>query len=120
MQSRLTDSLKVEKKVKGNPRIPVLDDDGKTICTVNFVDNLTKQDVPDYVNMNCLIGLVKYPGIRFMGYYVLCYYDKYYPSRSYGEIISPEEAYNICNRNGRYDLIALLDIEVPEREREVL
>ena len=119
MQSRLTQEIIVPKKETSAPRIPVLDDDGKTICTVNFVDNLTKQDVPDYVNMNCLIGLVKYPGIRFMGYYVLCYYDKYYPSRSYGEIITAEEAYNICLKNNRQDLIEELDITF-ERQREVL
>lgn len=102
-----------------HPRIPVLDDNGKPICTVKFKENLTKQDVPDYVNMNCKIGLTRYPGVRWMGYYVLCYYDKYYPQRSYGEIISPEEAYEICNRNGRQDLIEEFDITF-EREREVL
>lgn len=99
--------------------IPVKDDNNKTICTVQFKDNLTKEDVPDYVNMNCKIGIVPYPGIRYFGCYVLCYYDKYYPPRSYGEIITVEEAYDICLRNNRLDLIRDLGLEF-EREREVL
>lgn len=100
--------------------IPVYDDDMKTLlCTVKFEENLTKKEVPDYVNMNCKIGLVKYPGIRYMGHYVLCYYDKYYPPRSYGEVINPQEAFNICVKNGRQDLIDKLNIHY-EREREVL
>lgn len=102
-----------------NPVIPVLDEDGERLCTVKFKDNLTKEDVPDYVNMNCRIGLVRYPGLRFMGSYVLCYYDKFYPPRSYGEVITAEEAYDICVRNNRFDLIEELGIEY-EREREVL
>ena len=100
--------------------IPVKDDEDNILCTVKFEDNLTKKDVPDYVNMNCKIGLVKYPGIRYPGWYVLCYYDKYYPPRSYGEVISPREAYMICLRSNKLDLAEKLGINIPEKMVEVI
>ena len=100
-------------------KIKVYDGNRKPLCDVTFIDNLTREGVPDYVNMNCRIGITEYPGARYEGWYVLMYYDTYCPSRSYGELLSPEEAYDELERRGRHDLIDEFDIHF-ERQREVL
>ena len=99
--------------------IPVFDDDNELLCYCQFKDNLTRENVPDYANMNCRIGLTRYPGLRFPRFYVLMYYDKYSPDRSYGEIITENEAYMECIRAGHEEVIEEFGL-LYEREREVL
>lgn len=99
--------------------IKVYDEGNEPVCDVKFMDNLTQQNVPDYVNMNCKIGLTEYPGERYQGWYVLMYYDIKCPDRSYGEVVSPTEAYDYCAKRNRYDIIEEFDIKF-EREREVI
>ena len=99
--------------------IPVFDENDELLSNCQFQDNLTQENVPDYVNLNCRIGLTKYPGRRYHGFYVLMYYDTHYPDRSYGEIISKNEAYLECIKRGHEEVIEELGI-IYEREREVI
>lgn len=100
-------------------KIPIFDDNNDLLSYCQFEDNLTQGDVPDYVNLNCKIGLTRYPGRRYQGFFVLMYYDTRSPDRSYGEIISKNEAYLECIKRGHEEVIEELGI-VYEREREVI
>lgn len=87
--------------------IPVYDEDNTVILTVPFKDNLTRKGVPDYVNMNCLQGIrrLDYTYKTWEGWYVLMYYDIQYPSHSYGELLTEEEALEELTKRDRLDLL---------------
>lgn len=97
--------------------IPVYDDNNEVLLSVPFRDNLTRRGVPDYVNMNCKQGIRRLDHTYkvWEGWYVLMYYDVLYPSRSYGELLSPDEALEELRRRDRLDLL-----EHYVREVEVL
>lgn len=101
--------------------IPLLDSNLEIIGNTEFVDNLTRKDVPDYLNFNGRIGLKRLntDGKVNDGLLVFMVYDEKYPSRSYAEIITPLEAYKMCLVREKLDLATELNIKV-NLEREVL
>lgn len=99
--------------------IPVYDDQLHILRTVEFTDNLTLSHVPDYVNQNGLMGLKRLKRGRWEGCLVIMYYDKRYPSHSYAEFISEEEAYHVCLNRGKLELATQLGINYPEQGRSV-
>ena len=105
-------------KVDGYP-LPIIDDELKIIGTVPFKDNLTLSHVPDYVNENGYMGLTRLGEGVHEGELVLMRYDKWYPNRSYAELVSEREAYIECRNKGRLDVAKELGICI-EREREVI
>ena len=101
--------------------LPIIDDNLKIIGTVEFKDNLTLCNVPDYVNMNCRMGLKRLDESyeKLAGEIVLMFYDIYFPKASYAEIINEREAYKYCLNRGRLDVAGELNLKFVE-EVEVL
>lgn len=102
--------------------IPILDDNMEHIGNVEFVDNLTVPHVPEYVNMNCLIGITKLDQKygKHEGEYVIMYYDKKYPRASYAEILkTKKEAYHECWIRGKLDLASQLGLHFVDGDVEV-
>lgn len=94
-------------------------DDGRTVDSVIFVDNLTVPTDPPYNNFNGRIGLTRCTSERFEGELVICYF---YPERqedSYAEFITEEEAYHMCAHRNKLDLAKELGI-VLTQEREII
>lgn len=96
--------------------IPLYDDNMRMIGNVEFVDNLTLSHVPDYVNMNGLMGLKRLDQSygNLSGHIVLMLYDKHNPKSSYAEIISEREAYRYCLNRGKLELASELDLKFVE------
>lgn len=93
-------------------------EDNKVIGLVKFVNNLTLEDVPDYVNENGELGIKRVNMGRLDNEIVLMTYDSVNPDSSYAEVITEKEAYEWClHRNPK--LMEELDLEYVE-EREVL
>ena len=109
------------RSVEGNP-IPLLDENLNIICTVPFIDNLTISHVPEYVNQNGYMGLVRLYGLGCVhdGELVIMYYDKNYPERSYAEFITEEEACRECMKRGKNDVAKKLGLNIDMMEREVI
>ena len=105
--------------VDGQP-IPIIDNNLKIIGTIPFIDNLTLSHVPDYVNMNGYMGLTRIQSGIHHGELVIMYYDKGYPGRSYGEIITEKEAYKECLNRGKLDVAKEYELQITPVEREVI
>ena len=96
--------------------VPIIDDNLRIIGNVEFVDNLTLSHVPEYVNMNGLMGLKRLDKSygKLEGYIVLMLYDKHNPRSSYAEIISEREAYRYCLNRGKLELASELGLQFVE------
>lgn len=101
--------------------LPIVNDDLKIIGTVEFEDNLTLRNVPDYVNMNARIGIKRLDESygKLEGELVIMFLDTYCPKSSYAEIITQKEAYQYCLNRGKLDLASKLDLQFIE-EVEVI
>lgn len=96
--------------------LPILDDDLKIIGTVEFEDNLTLSNAPDYVNQNGYLGLKRLDENyeKYQGHIVFMCYDKQNPKSSYAEIISEKEAYKYCLNRGKLELANELELKFIE------
>jgi len=96
--------------------LPLLDEELNIIATVEFEDNLTLPDVPDYVNMNGLLGLKRLDSSyeRLEGCLVFMCYDTFNPDRSYAELVSEKEAYKHCLQRGKLELASKLGLKFIE------
>lgn len=93
--------------------IPIYNDDDRIIGLVEFEDNLTLVDSPDYVNMNGRMGLKRLGedyGV-LQGELVLMFYDPYYPKTSFAEIVTEKEAYDYCQNRGKLELASELGLK---------
>ena len=93
--------------------IPIYNDNDKIIGLVEFEDNLTLVDSPDYVNMNGRMGLKRLGedyGV-LQGELVLMFYDPYYPKTSFAEIVTEREAFDYCQNRGKLELASELGLK---------
>lgn len=98
-------------------RLKVYDEDYNVVDTVDFVDNLTLRGVAPYRNFNGRVGLTRLSSDRYDGQLVLCYFYPRHQELSYAEFISEEDAYNLCAKRNKLELVHELGISlVPERE----
>ena len=98
--------------------IPVIDESGKIVDGVEFIDNLTRHDAPSYVNYGGLVGITRLVEGKHEGELVMMYFFKEQQELSYGEFVSEEEAYRECAIFNRLDVAFDLNIQLA-REVEV-
>jgi len=91
----------------------------QVIGLIKFINNLTLEDVPDYVNENGLLGICRVTMGRLDNEIVLMTYDCKKPSASYAEVIDKKLAYDWCMHRNKPELVEELELEYVE-EREVL
>lgn len=93
--------------------------DDKIVDTVEFHDNLTLENVPDYVNFNFRIGITRLNAGKYRGKLVVMFYSELYEHTSYASLVSEEEGYLICLKRGKLDVAEVLGIN-PEFEEEII
>jgi len=98
--------------------LKVLDEGNNVVDTVEFVDNLTLENVPDYRNFNGKVGLTRCTSDRYRNQLVICYFYKDHQELSYAEFISEKEAYSLCAKRNKLDVASDLKINLI-REVEV-
>lgn len=99
--------------------LKVLDENNNEVDAVEFVDNLTLDNVPPYRNFNGRVGLTRCTSERYYNQLVLCYFYKEDQEKSYGEFISEKDAYNLCAARNKLDVANRLNINLT-KEVEVL
>lgn len=99
--------------------LKVLDEENNEVDTVEFIDNLTVEDAPNYVNFNGLVGLNRLTSEKYKGKLVICFFYPEEQELSYAEFIGEGEAYNMCSHRNKLDVAYQLGINLL-KEIEVL
>lgn len=99
--------------------IKVIDENNRIIDTVEFIDNLTLDNVAPYRNFNGKVGLTRCTSDRYKNQLVLCYFYEDQQEKSYAEFISEKDAYNLCAQRNKLEVAKELNINLLE-EVEVL
>ena len=100
--------------------IKVLDDNNNIIDCVPFIDNLTLQNEPEYVNANGRVGLTRCTSRRNKGQLVLCYFYEENQQDSYAVFISEKDAYSLCEQRNKLEVAAELRIKLSKEGVEVI
>lgn len=89
------------------------------ITTVAFEPNLNVQNVPAYVNESCNMGIVRIEKGYYKNKLVIMYEDEFYPSHNMGEFISEDDAYDLCIKRGKNNIIKKYNISPSEKKNEM-
>lgn len=86
-------------------QIPVYNKNHVIVSVEEFKPNLNLHQVPSYLNESCNMGLVRISKGPYKNCLAVLYEHPFYPSCNRGEIISDNEAFEICQNRGKVHLI---------------
>jgi len=91
-------------------QIPVYDNHNKIISVEEFKPNLNIRG-PAYINEGCNMGICRITQGEYKGCLALLYQDMIHPSCNHGELISDNDAWELCKNRGKMHLIQEYNIE---------
>jgi len=91
-------------------QIPVYDKTNHIVSVENFKPNLNIRG-PSYVNEGGNMGICRVSRGKYEGCLAVLYQSDVHPSCNHGEIISDNEAFELCQNRGKIHLIDQLRIQ---------
>ena len=89
--------------------VNVMKDDKKLFKTT-FVDNLSMQGKPAYLNEGGLEGIKRIKTGRYKDRLIYMFVCEAYPRCSFGVFVSEEDAYDLCVSRGKSCLVDVLGL----------